>query len=94
MSERRLTNLRASVRHFIHCSGVCRKKKVNSSAHTQSRVSDNQIALRPARTICLAMSVEATMSLNSSKLNLPSPSWSASIIAGGGGEAGGGRAKV
>lgn len=32
-------------------------------------------------TICFAMSVEATISLNSSKLSLPSPSWSASIMA-------------
>lgn len=74
-----LTDLRESVSH------------VRDTRQPERKVAflENSIKNRPplqrkparARTICLAISVEATMSLNSSKLSLPSPSWSASIMA-------------
>ena len=52
--------------------GLCAPKGDSNARSPSARIHSNVIA--SARTICLAMSVLATMSLNSVKLSLPSPS--------------------
>jgi len=59
-------------------SSVCTSARAGPSVAGRERERERG---EERRTICLAMSVLATMSLNSPKLSLPSPSWSASIMA-------------